>query len=304
VGMRRAWLIVLVAVLSPGVGNVFADKDGDSKAIAFVQYARAPDDSLTVNLRGCRSVTNGQVVRSVHTSRGEKPVRRIKRLTGRRTSSRRAAGPASLTPRSRATQAGTVTTVLAIWGAAVSTLLGIVKLVEFWRDRPRLRILVQAHINEDEPYPLLSIIVSNRGRQPITIVEAGFLVDADVTMTLERTGREVTGQNKLRIDGGQIQPVTPGGVARFQMLFKTLPPMVHVDFPLRAYVIDSNRRTTYGGASPLFRRFVGSWRLPEDADPKLLEPSPEPIMPRPVYRRWQIWKPKGTRPPLWRSRGR
>src|SRR5512144_1531085 len=107
-------------------------------------------------------------------------------------------------------------------------------------------------------------MVSNHGRQPITIVEAGFIVDADVSMTFPRTGRAVEGRNKLRIDGGEVQPVMPGGAARYDKLFKTLPPMVHVDFPLRAYVIDSNRRTTYGGASPMFRRFVGSWRLPPD----------------------------------------
>jgi hypothetical protein len=51
----------------------------------------------------------------------------------------------------------------------------------------------------------------------------------------ERTGREVEDTNKIRIDG-EIQPVTPGAVARFEMLFTELLAMVHVDFPLRAYV--------------------------------------------------------------------
>jgi len=195
-----------------------------------------------------------------------------------------------------------ITTALAIWGAFLSSVLGAVKLLEFWRDRPTLRVEANLSITMDVPHPLLSITVSNRGRQPVTIVQAGFLVDADVTLT-GKSGVETPGQLKLRIDGGEIQPVTPGGVARYEQLFDRLPQTVHADFPLRAYVIDSNTCTTYGGASRLFRRAIHhGWRPPADTDPQLLAKAPEPIKPRPVYRRWQVWKPKGTRPPLWGKR--
>lgn len=64
----------------PGNGVTTCPADDGSKVIAFFRYARAPDDPVTVNLRGCRSVTNGQIGRSALS--GEKLLRHIETLTG------------------------------------------------------------------------------------------------------------------------------------------------------------------------------------------------------------------------------
>jgi hypothetical protein len=67
--------------VQPGGGVIACPADDGSKVIAFFRYPSAPDDPVTVNLRGCRSVTNGQVVRSALIDPGQKLLRHIEKLT-------------------------------------------------------------------------------------------------------------------------------------------------------------------------------------------------------------------------------
>jgi hypothetical protein len=67
--------------IQPGGGVAACPFDDGSKLIAFFHYAGAPDDPVTVNLRGCRSVTNGQIVRSALSDPGDELFRHIKKLT-------------------------------------------------------------------------------------------------------------------------------------------------------------------------------------------------------------------------------
>jgi hypothetical protein len=71
--------------------------------------------------------------------------------------------------------------VVALYGAVVATVTGIVQTVNFFRDRRKVKISVQEHmefvftsdgipVNED-PYSLVT--VANAGRRPITIVNVG-----------------------------------------------------------------------------------------------------------------------------------
>jgi hypothetical protein len=69
--------------IPPGSGVTACPADDGSKVIAFFHYAHAPDDPVTLNLRGCRSATNGQIVRSALSDSGDKLLRRIETLTGK-----------------------------------------------------------------------------------------------------------------------------------------------------------------------------------------------------------------------------
>jgi hypothetical protein len=70
----------LRAVPPGGVTACPAD-DGFPKVVAFFHYAKSPDDPVTVSLRGCRSVTNGLIVRSALSAPGFRLLRHIESLT-------------------------------------------------------------------------------------------------------------------------------------------------------------------------------------------------------------------------------
>jgi hypothetical protein len=100
----------------------------------------------------------------------------------------------------------------------------------------------------------------------------------------------------IRIDGGEIKLIPPGQVVRYRMMFHAVPTMLHVDEPLRAFVVDSHKRKTWGIAIPMFRRMMASgWVPPPETDLRLLEPPPEPWLPKPLFKRWQVWKPRHLR---------
>jgi hypothetical protein len=74
--------------------------------------------------------------------------------------------------------------LLAIWGAILSTSLGVLKIVEFMRDRVNIKIGVKGGyvvVPSDHPFnpygnkPLISITVANAGKRPATITQAGLL---------------------------------------------------------------------------------------------------------------------------------
>jgi hypothetical protein len=77
----------------------------------------------------------------------------------------------------------TLTTVMAIWGSIVSTILALLKVKEYYREgRPRIKVIVRGDFyvvptnHPFNPYgdqPLLSIIVVNIGRRPVTLEKAG-----------------------------------------------------------------------------------------------------------------------------------
>lgn len=186
--------------------------------------------------------------------------------------------------------------IVAIWGAALSTILGLVKFYEFWRDRPRLA--VSAHMERDRQtyHPILGVDVANNGRQPTTILEAGFMPAASEYTINAPDGSDLPVNMPIRIDDGEVRLVAPGGVVRYRMLFDNVPSMLHVDEPLRAYVVDSNKRTAWGIGIPMFRTMMLSgWRPPPNTDPRSLEPPEQPWEPKPLFRKWQIWKPRHLR---------
>ena len=80
----------------------------------------------------------------------------------------------------------TLTTILAIWGAVISTILALLKVKEVYReDKPRIKVTVVGGYyvlpknHPQNPYgdkPLVSITAVNIGRRPVTLKKAGLLM--------------------------------------------------------------------------------------------------------------------------------
>lgn len=73
------------------------------------------------------------------------------------------------------------TLLLAIWGAVLSTILALIRIVEFLKDRPEVKVWVSGGfkiyppIGEYANMDLIHISVVNTGRRPITISGAGLV---------------------------------------------------------------------------------------------------------------------------------
>jgi len=82
-----------------------------------------------------------------------------------------------------------LTLFLAIWGAALSTFLGFLKVRDYFRDRPILKISVKPgyKATKGSPYgdmALLMITVANVGRRPIFINGVSLVVPRSKTYLL------------------------------------------------------------------------------------------------------------------------
>jgi hypothetical protein len=74
------------------------------------------------------------------------------------------------------------TLILAIGGWFLSIMLGVLKVLEYRRDRPNIKVRVKGDYKisptttEYGDKPLVIITVANRGRRPVTLVKAGLLL--------------------------------------------------------------------------------------------------------------------------------
>jgi hypothetical protein len=76
-----------------------------------------------------------------------------------------------------------ITTLLAVWGAVVSTGLAIIKVIELSRDRSKVEVSVKGDVKlipeGRNPYgkaKLLCVTVVNKGRRPVTITGCALLL--------------------------------------------------------------------------------------------------------------------------------
>jgi hypothetical protein len=84
----------------------------------------------------------------------------------------------------------TLTMILAIWGAVISTVLALLKVKEFYReDRPKIKVSVAGDYivipkeSLQNPYgdkPLVSITAVNIGRRPVTLKKGALLLPKGV----------------------------------------------------------------------------------------------------------------------------
>ena len=149
---------------------------------------------------------------------------------------------------------------------------------------------------------MIGIDVTNRGRQPTTILKAAFRAEGEAEIRHPESG-EVVGSGTIDITLSEEPTVVAahGGVHRFRTPLSEWPGPFHADDPLRAYVIDSHRNEpTWGPAPPILRMLLNYGWHPAGASPDVLEPAPNaPVRPKPVEPRWKLWRPKELRkPPL------
>lgn len=189
------------------------------------------------------------------------------------------------------------TTALAIWGAVTGTASVGLQGGASYRDRVNLNVNVRCHNSETEH--VLLIEVSNRGRQPTTIIEVGFLIKAEVTYELIERKIVNTAPFKIRWDDGTPVMLKPGELHQFAHDLTDWPdPMIHADSPMRSYAVDSHGRKSWGSPSPFLRMMMGwGWQPKGVVDTRLVEPMDEPLIAEPVTPRWKLWKPKGERLP-------
>ena len=190
-----------------------------------------------------------------------------------------------------------MTTFLAIWGAALSTLLAIFETIRFMLDRPGLKVAPELTVGVEGVW--MRAVVTNGGRRTTTVTEAGFKVLAHHEITHE--SKATSGERWIKLDGAP-KVLDPGHVARFEWNFvdRGFPTLVHADFPLRVYARDHRRRAVWGPALPILRLVARSGlTLPYPPDPLMVEPMPgAPLKPRPEYARWKVWRSLAARDPL------
>jgi len=190
-----------------------------------------------------------------------------------------------------------VTFFLALWGAVVASAAGLVQLLSFVRDRPKLAVTTTTTMSVNEP-PEIGIDVANRGRQPTTLMDVAFEVDRELTIAAE--GVELArGKPKIELSSGRVVTVLPGEVKRYRLRLEGWPsPGAYVDDPFRPFVVDSHGRRTWGTAEQVMAHLIGlPWEPPPNTPPHLLERTEEAVIASPVAARWKLWLPKELRRP-------
>lgn len=75
-----------------------------------------------------------------------------------------------------------LTTLLAIYGALLATIVFLWDVIKFFHDRPNLRVEADYHIrvsNLGASEPVVGITMINTGKEPLTIVASGFRLDVE-----------------------------------------------------------------------------------------------------------------------------
>jgi hypothetical protein len=122
-----------------------------------------------------------------------------------------------------------VTLIVVLWDAVPSTLMAVLRIVASYRDRPRLVVTAMTSLGRNQP-TLVGIDVANRGRQPTTITEAGFLPDAKYSIAMPGVEDEFAVEGPWTInEEDQVALVQPGGIARFRMILEGVPHFISVD---------------------------------------------------------------------------
>jgi hypothetical protein len=198
-------------------------------------------------------------------------------------------------PRASSSYISAVTLALAIWGAVTGTASILLEAFKYLRDRPRLSLSVTLGFPRGYS-PEIGVDVRNQGRQPTTVMKVALRPEGEAE--IEKDGVTLaSGQFELGLDDERPVVVMPGQVAQFRVSLTRWPGPIHADEPLRAYVVDSHDRLTWGGTAPL-RVFLNEGWRPEEATPDVLKPLPgAPIRPTAVEPRWKLWKPKELRRP-------
>jgi hypothetical protein len=196
-----------------------------------------------------------------------------------------------------------MTLLIAVWGAVLATVVAIVQFSQVWSRRPRLR--VNGWVSPPAPVeggqPSLDIEITNLGSEPATVRMAGFRFDAprhlfDKMFTGPWSGLEQGHIAAMLIWEPETTTIPPHEVRRMAQDLPDLPQGAHLDFPIRAFAVDTHDRTWWatGEAWAQLRMWasvaddssVVRWP-PADTSPVQTDPLTETWDQRPVVSRWQ-----------------
>jgi hypothetical protein len=181
---------------------------------------------------------------------------------------------------------------LAVFGA----LGACAEVYSVWRDRPRLVVQWGTTDSVTEP-PSVWLTILNDGRQPVTVRDAGFYgsefpIEVNTQAFGHGTGTATYEFHMLNdpvlLDPGQLRKEAALIPDSFEFGY-------HVDYPLRAYVVDARGRRIWGDAGEVVRMIVGHGPCPERFPPHLWEPTSEPLRPARVEPKWKLWKRRELR---------
>jgi hypothetical protein len=173
---------------------------------------------------------------------------------------------------------------LAAWGAAVSTLMALLRVAEVLLDRARFRVQLAWKVGSGDP--LLYVDVANRGTRTTSVISVGLLIDRPSRLeAVDEPHRQVPGHWVLPISN-DITRIEPGVTIRFEHTVRALPPPAGREDPVRPLVVDYRGRRRTGPVRYPFKEMIAfGWTPPED------QPLDDP---------WRIATFEAERPPRWR----
>lgn len=193
----------------------------------------------------------------------------------------------------------TLTTVLSIWGAVLSTITVVALVVREWRDRPRLHVELSWEFEgpdgsfPDAPFARLIVEVMNLGRRPVTLREV--MVAEEVRP--DQDDYPPHGQASVLLD--EFTLLGPYEAERWKQDRWFDVPRPHADEPMRAMVRYGRERLAWSEPKLVYRHWLEcGWDPPASTPSELLVPDPIRRIARPVCPRWRVWLPKHLRVPI------
>ena len=196
--------------------------------------------------------------------------------------------------------------VLAIYAAALSSLLGAVQLIDFVRKRPRLALTLRAELDRqggrNEARLVLDVANDPHG-VPVTVMKVGALIAPDAPrLAPPSMGRAGSSTQRPEIElilstAGELPVlVEPGHSVRLIRPLDATPLPVHVDAPLRAFLVDSRGDRTWAetGYAPERSLMNLGWNPPVAVTSDLTAPRSD-LRLSPAAPRWHVWRPKRLR---------
>jgi hypothetical protein len=195
---------------------------------------------------------------------------------------------------------------LAIYAAVLSSLLGAVQLIEFLRKRPRLTLTLRAELDQqggrNEARLVLDVANDPHG-VPVTVMKVGALISPDAPrLAPPSIGPGWALDPKPEIElilstaGGLPVLVEPGHSVRLIRPLDATPLPVHVDAPLRAFLVDSRGDRTWAetGYAPERSLMNLGWNPPVVVTSDLTAPRSNLRLPL-AAPRWHVWRPNRLR---------
>lgn len=186
---------------------------------------------------------------------------------------------------------------VAIWGAITGTAALALNGAKEIRDRPDLRMSFSYGVDVDGAWWQVS--VTNHGRRPVTVVEAGVLIALDFKMvSTDESGNVNEGNFQPNVWTTEEDPylLQPGDMRRHRCELDAWPSLlVTADMPVRAFATDSSGKRTFTAPAYALQDLLSSGWRPADEIPDDYREGEDPIQPKPLAPAWKAWRPRADR---------